>query len=110
MFGVRLGECARQEILWRVWRRDCVLTRPFARVRAISDQRMDSESGSGGLIGGIRQDLSALDFARSTKIRPNFAFTDPFFFRAVSPPRSRSGSNDRAANPARAFETYGRLR
>jgi hypothetical protein len=39
---------------------------------------MDPESGSGGTnCGGIGQDLSAVDFARSTKIRSKFAFAEP---------------------------------
>jgi hypothetical protein len=50
----------------------------FARMRAISYQRMVRRAAPAALNAGIRQDLSAVDFARSTKGRSNFAFTEPF--------------------------------
>jgi hypothetical protein len=81
-----------REVLGGDWfAADCVIRHPvpqfsdvsenrskFGRVRAISDQRMDPESGSGAAKWGDTADLSAVDLARSTNIRSNFALTEPF--------------------------------
>ena len=47
-----------------------------ARARAIFDCTWTWRMALAAPIGGMRQDLSAIDFARSTKIRSNFAFID----------------------------------
>jgi hypothetical protein len=59
-----------------------------ARVRAICDYAWTRRTSFTALFAGIKRKLSARDFARSTKIRSNFAFTEVDDAGALSVQRS----------------------